>query len=137
MDGLLPRFCTPPLVDETESDRKALDGAREGEVAFECRTLTTYTWGGGSGGPATLLAHGWASRASHMAIIARGLARQGHRVVAFDQPAHGRSRDKGGTTTNGFEFGRAIAAVGRACGPFDAVVGHSLGAASATNVISG
>ena len=81
----------------------------QGAVRFEARTLITYTWGEGKG---VLLAHGWASRASHMALIARGLARRGFRAVAFDLPAHGRSRFHGGSPlSSGFEFGCAIRAV--------------------------
>ncbi len=38
-----------------------------------------------------LIAHGWTSEASFMAVFAEQLRRAGFRVVAFDQPAHGRS----------------------------------------------
>jgi pimeloyl-ACP methyl ester carboxylesterase len=58
--------------------------------------------------------------------------------VAFDAPAHGRTRGYGGSPlTNGFEFGRAIRAVADAAGPFAAVVGHSLGAAAASFTAAG
>jgi pimeloyl-ACP methyl ester carboxylesterase len=135
MEAILEEFCTPPPVVESETDLRALEGAVQGAVHFEDRTLVTCTWGEG---PTVLLAHGWGSRASHMALIARGLARGGYRAVAFDAPAHGRTRAAGGSPlSNGFEFGRAIRAVADAAGPVTAVVGHSLGAASAAFAAAG
>ena len=135
MESILERFCTPPAASETESDLKALEGTTEGTVAFEGRTLVTYTW---AGRRSVLLAHGWGSRASHMALLGRGLARKGYRVVTFDAPAHGRSRRGGGSPlSNGFEFGRAIHAVAEAAGPFSAVIGHSVAAAAAVYTVSG
>ena len=129
MESMVRSFCTPPASDETESDRKALEGTTENSIPFEGTRLVTYEW---SGDRALLLAHGWGSRASHMALLGRGLARKGYRVVAFDGPAHGRSRQPGGSPlTSGFAFGRAIHAVAEALGPFDAVVGHSVSASAA------
>jgi pimeloyl-ACP methyl ester carboxylesterase len=129
MDGILESFCTVPATKETDSDRRLVEGAAVGTVAFDDRTLVTYTWGSG---PGVLLGHGWGSRASHMGLIARGLARAGFRAVAFDGPAHGRSREHGGSPlSNGFEFARALHAVEDAAGPFAAVVGHSISAAAA------
>jgi pimeloyl-ACP methyl ester carboxylesterase len=135
MEEILREFSIPPATDETDSDRRLLQGAGEGSVPFEGRTLATYAWGEG---PGVLLAHGWGSRASHLSLIARGLAKTGRRVVAFDAPAHGRSRDADGPPrSNGFEFARAIHAVHRACGPFAAVVGHSLSAIAAAWAAAG
>ncbi len=128
MEESVRSFCTPPSPEETESDRKALEGTTEGSIPFEGTRLVTYAWGGDK---AILLAHGWGSRASHMALLGRGLARKGFRVVAFDGPAHGRSRLPGESPlTSGFAFGRAIHAVAEAMGPFHAVVGHSVGASA-------
>jgi pimeloyl-ACP methyl ester carboxylesterase len=135
MEGILDRFCTPPVAEDTDFDAKALDGAMAGTVRCGERTLVTYEW---KGGKSVLLAHGWGSRASHMGLIARGLARQGFRVVAFDGPAHGRSRQGGGPPRSSmFEFCRCLAAVVGAAGPFHAIVGHSLGAAAAVFTSAG
>jgi pimeloyl-ACP methyl ester carboxylesterase len=135
MERSVRSFCTPPASEETESDRKALEGTTEDSIPFEGTRLVTYTW---TGGKALLLAHGWGSRASHMAFLGRGLARRGFRVVAFDGPAHGRSRLPGGSPlTSGFAFGRAIYAVAEAMGPFHAVVGHSVSASAAVWTVVG
>jgi pimeloyl-ACP methyl ester carboxylesterase len=133
MEGILERFCTPP-ADDTD-DAKALEGAREGTVKCGERNIATYEWGDGE---SVLLAHGWGSRASHMALIARGLARQGFRVMAFDGPAHGRSRQGGGPPQSSmFEFCECLAAVAREAGPFHAIAGHSIGAAAAVFITAG
>jgi pimeloyl-ACP methyl ester carboxylesterase len=135
MEAAVESFCRPPAPEETDSDRKALEGTSEGIIPFEGTMLVTYTWGGDK---PLLLAHGWGSRASHMALLGRGLARKGFRVVAFDGPAHGRSRLPGDSPlTSGFAFGRAIRAVAEALGPFHAVIGHSVSAAAAVWAATG
>jgi hypothetical protein len=45
MEKILEEFCTPPEPVETETDARALEGALQGSVSFESRTLATYTWG--------------------------------------------------------------------------------------------
>ena len=133
--NLVERFCTPPPVPETEYDRKAVSHAELMEFPFEGRSLTGYSWGAGKN---VLLLHGWGSRASHMAFLGRHLAKAGFRVLAFDGPAHGRSvKDGYPGRSSMFEFCRSLSAVARAVGPVYAVVGHSLGAASAAFTVSG
>jgi pimeloyl-ACP methyl ester carboxylesterase len=132
---LVRRFCEAPLLEETEYDRKSLEGSETFGIPFEGRILRAYSWGEG---PAVLLAHGWASRASHMALLARGLARGGYRALAYDGPAHGASRDGAeGGSSNLFEFIRAFAAVAEAVRPLRGAIGHSLGAASAAFALAG
>ncbi len=49
--------------------------------------------------PSVLIAHGWTSEASFfMAVFAEQLRRNGFRVVAFDQPAHGKSSPASGAS---------------------------------------
>jgi pimeloyl-ACP methyl ester carboxylesterase len=78
-----------------------------------------------------LLVHGWGSRASHLAPLARILSSSGFKVIAFDMPAHSsvnesRQKDK----SSMFEFCRAISSVVENIKPVYAIIGHSLGAAS-------
>ena len=88
------------------------------------KDIATWTWGAG---PRVLLAHGWEGTARDMVPIARALAERDRSVTVFDMPAHGRSE---GRTTTLPEMADAVAAVARATGAPDAVVGHSLGAAA-------
>ena len=55
-----------------------------------------------------LLVHGWISHAARMAEVIRELHARGLRVLAFDAPAHGRSR---GTQADLQAFRSALAAV--------------------------
>ncbi len=134
-EKLVELFATPPLLPETEYDRKALADAVLLEIPFEGQRLAGYSWGSG---PSVLLAHGWASRASHMVPLGRVLIKAGFHVVAFDQPAHGRSLKKGQANRSSMpEFARAIATVGRSLGPLHGLVGHSLGGAAAALAAGG
>ena len=78
-----------------------------------------------AGTPArVLLVHGWESHAGRWVPLIRRLRAAGCAVVAFDGPAAGRS---GGKKTPFNAYVDAMRAVDAAHGPFDALVGHSLG----------
>jgi pimeloyl-ACP methyl ester carboxylesterase len=111
----LPHHDVPPVPRE----------AREQLVSSGAKRLMSWTWGEG---PRVLLAHGWEGTGRDMVPIANALAQRGRSVTVFDMPAHGRST---GRTTTLIEMANAVAAVARATGTPDAVVGHSLGAAAA------
>ena len=75
-----------------------------------------------------LIAHGWTSEASFMAVIAEQLRRAGFRVVAFDQPGHGRSARAEASL---IDCARALRQVADALGPTPFVVTHSMGGLAA------
>lgn len=134
-DELVELFASPSLLPETDYDRKAVSDATVFEIPFEGMHLAGYSWGTGQ---TVLLAHGWASRASHMVPLGRVLVKAGFRVVAFDQPAHGHSLKQGRVNRSSMlEFARAIAAVGQAVGPLHGLVGHSIGGAAAALAVGG
>lgn len=74
-----------------------------------------------------LLVHGWGGHAGRLTAFVEPLTRVGFSVVAFDAPGHGSAAGRHSALP---EFVDAIRAVARAHGPFEAVVGHSLGAAA-------
>jgi pimeloyl-ACP methyl ester carboxylesterase len=78
-------------------------------------------------GPRVLFVHGWEGSALDFAPLAAAFRANGYSVVAFDQPAHGLST---GRQTTLRDMTRAVLDVARVTGPFDAVVGHSLGASA-------
>lgn len=132
---LVEQFSTPPEYEETDFDRKAFSNATILNIEFENRILKAYSIGTG---PNVLMAHGWGSRASHMALIARYISNNGFRVVVFDGPAHGNSKKTDcKDMSNMFEFGRAISCVAKNIGDIYAVIGHSLGAMASAFTISG
>ena len=82
--------------------------------------------------------HGWGSRASHTALIGRIIAKSGFRVVAYDAPAHSSLKETGRAETSNFlEFSRAIVSISDKLGPFDTIVGHSLGALASLYAVAG
>src|SRR5690606_23089832 len=71
-----------------------------------------------------LIAPGWTSEASFMAVFAEQLRRAGFRVIAFDQPAHGKSA---GEHASLIDCARVLLEVSLAFGPVRYVVAHSMG----------
>jgi pimeloyl-ACP methyl ester carboxylesterase len=134
-DSIVGRFCTPYEFPETDADRGAFSEARELFFPFEGRNLAGYSMGEGR---TVLLVHGWGSRASHLVLLVKTLAKAGFCAVAFDGPSHGKSRIKDGPNrSNMFEFCRAVSAVGQCASPLFGVVGHSFGAATAAFTVAG
>jgi len=134
-EDLVEQFCTPPHQEESDLDRKAFAKAQHLDIEFENRTLKGYSMGTG---PGVLLVHGWGSRASHLALLARHLANNGFHVLVFDGPAHGNSRNmQHKDMSNLFEFGRAISCVAKTMGNTYAVIGHSVGATAAVFAMAG
>lgn len=87
--------------------------------------LSALRWGKG---PAVLLMHGWEGRPTQFAALIDALVEAGYTVVALDGPAHGRSP---GREANVFSFARAILEAAAELPPLQAVIGHSMGGASA------
>jgi pimeloyl-ACP methyl ester carboxylesterase/RimJ/RimL family protein N-acetyltransferase len=135
-DGkLVRRYCTPPPQEETDFDKKAFAAAEALDIPFEDRTLRVYRAGSGKD---VLLVHGWSSRASHMAMLARLLQRKGVRTWALDMPAHGDSRRRDREDNASLiEFGRAISHVFGKIGGTPDVIGHSMGALAAAFAAAG
>ncbi|PCI02174.1 MAG: alpha/beta hydrolase [Flavobacteriaceae bacterium] len=72
-----------------------------------------------------LLVHGWSGRGTQLVSIADALLEQGYMTISFDAPAHGKSAAK---TTMMPEFVSCIHQLEKDFGPFEAAIGHSLGA---------
>jgi pimeloyl-ACP methyl ester carboxylesterase len=77
-----------------------------------------------------LLVHGWSGRGTQLYKIADAFIAKGYAVVSFDAPAHGKST---GSTSIIIKFLAAIFEVSKQFGPFEAAVGHSMGAMSLLN----
>lgn len=92
--------------------------------------VQAWRWGEG---PAVLLVHGWEDDHHSFDAIIAALIENGHAVVAFDLPAHGKS---GGTQCTVPLAAQAMQGVAEALGPVRAVVGHSFGAAAAAFAIT-
>lgn len=126
-------FCTPMPGARVRARQADTDGARIGELAFGRERLATYTWGDPHRQPTILLVHGWSSFGLRFLPWVEPLRRVGYAVVAFDQPAHGRS--SGGRATLPM-FAEAARRVADSLGPLAAIVGHSLGGAAAAIAVA-
>lgn len=88
--------------------------------------LAAWSWGEG---PLVLLVHGWNGRGLQLTGMAQALAARGHRAVAFDHPAHGRSSGRTATIP---DMADAILDAADQLGGARSLVAHSLGAVAAT-----
>jgi pimeloyl-ACP methyl ester carboxylesterase len=87
--------------------------------------LSALRWGQG---PAVLLMHGWEGRPTQFASLITALVGAGYSVIALEGPAHGRSP---GREAHVLLFARAMLEAAAELPPLHAVVGHSMGGASA------
>ena len=123
-------FCRPPRQEERPAEEAFLTTGRARGVPYGSGILRAWEWGEG---PLVLLAHGWGSRSGRWSALVPELVGAGHRVIAYDAPAHGRSP---GRLASLPEFARALRAVADAAGPVHGLVGHSLGGAAVAVALS-
>jgi pimeloyl-ACP methyl ester carboxylesterase len=116
-------FSTPPRLAPPEP----MDGL-EPHKSFSRDGLRVLTWGELSHKKA-LLVHGWGLQGASMQFFVPGLLAKGFQVLAFDGLAHGESP---GQRATGADFARAILSLTEEFGPFEAIVGHSVGGAAAS-----
>ena len=126
------RFCLPKLSTRRSADHAVL-AERARFHLRNARALRVPTTEGcvqayvfepderveARGG--VLIAHGWTSEASFMAVFAEQLRRAGFRVVAFDQPGHGMSAQQHASL---IDCSRALLQVAEALGPVRFAVAH-------------
>ncbi len=115
-------FCTPLRHAEPPRETQVLRQAERFSIPFQDVHLAAYSWGQG---PTVLLVHGWSGRGSQLGAFVEPLVAGGHRVVAVDLPAHGRTP---GRRTNALVATEAVQQVGEAIGPLRGVIAHSFGA---------
>lgn len=86
------------------------------------REIVVYHYGQGT--RKILLIHGWSGRGTQLSMIAKTLKDQGFGIISFDAPGHGKAPGK--ISMMPF-FTQAALHLESLYGPFDAVIGHSLG----------
>lgn len=118
-------FLTPPRRAFDDVDLPILARAHRRRVPFRGGELQVFEWG--TSGPAVMLLHGWGSHAARFGGFVQPLIDAGYRVIGFDAPAHGESTGKRSDLP---QFRAALEAVLEECGPVEAIVAHSLGAAA-------
>ncbi len=122
-------FCTPLRGSRQRALRAVEDGAVRGTLDMDGHRIATYTWGDPATQPYVLFAHGWSSHGTRFMPWIPHLRQAGYAVVAFDQPAHGRSDGKRATLP---DFACTLFAVATRFGPAAALIAHSLGGTAAS-----
>ena len=120
-------FGTPQRSSRTRALAAPAGDETRGTIDMDGQSIATYAWGDPATQPYVLFAHGWSSHGTRFLPWVPHLRAAGYAVVAFDQPAHGRSS---GTRSTLPEFACTLFAVVQHFGPAAAVVGHSLGGAA-------
>lgn len=115
-------FMTPRELPPRDWELPLLGQAERITLRFG---LSALRWGSG---PAVLLMHGWEGRPTQFAELIKVLVHAGYGVVALEAPAHGRSP---GQEANVVLFARALLEAASEMPPLKAVIGHSMGGASA------
>ena len=116
-------FCTPPRLPAP-----AAVAGLEPDKIYSDEGLRVLRWGKSSHKKA-LLVHGWGLQGASMHAFVPGLLAREFEILAFDGLAHGESP---GVRATGADFVRSILALSIEYGPFEAIIGHSVGGAAAS-----
>ncbi|MEK6452116.1 MULTISPECIES: alpha/beta hydrolase [unclassified Myroides] len=128
-------FITPLKFKPPKREKEMLDKSVVTEIAVPKLKKDIFVYQYGTNKAATkkaLLIHGWNGRGTQLITIANMLMRQGYDIVSFDAPGHGKSPK---TKTNMTEFIASAFEVEKQFGPFDLVIGHSLGGMTTMNAL--
>ncbi len=123
-------FTTPPRPPVRPWERAAMAQARYARVRFgSLGFLSVYRWQPNNplSKGKVLLMHGFGGRVSQLSGFAEALVAVGYEVVGFDAPGHGKS-PKGHAALP--DFVDALEMFVAQEGPFDTVIGHSMGGAA-------
>lgn len=115
-------FMTPAELPPRDWELPLLASSERVTLRFG---LSALRWGEG---PAVLLMHGWGGRPTQFATLVEKLVGAGYGVIALDAPGHGRSP---GSEADVVLFARALLEAAGELPPLRAVIGHSMGGASA------
>lgn len=126
-------FGTPMTGPRAKARGMDAAGARIHELPCGDERLTVYVWGEPETQPRVLLVHGWTSFGLRFLPWVAPLRRAGFAVIAFDQPAHGRSSGRRSSLPM---FADGVDCVAAHYGALAGVVGHSLGGAAAAVALS-
>lgn len=125
-------FLSPFRYKLPEREREMFERSKivREKVPSINREIVTYKYG--TSDKKVLLVHGWSGRGTQLSKIAQDLKENGYSTISFDAPAHGEAPGK--ISMMPF-FIKAIHYLDEKYGPFEAVIGHSLGGMSSLRAI--
>lgn len=124
-------FTMPGGVRFSEPQKKILTTAAVCETSYRGDTIKSYKWGNGE--KKVLICHGWRSKTADFRKMIDLLHHSGYTVEGIDMRAHGHSEGKHTALP---EFRDMIKGHISKNGPYEAVIGHSLGAISSGIALS-
>jgi pimeloyl-ACP methyl ester carboxylesterase len=125
-------FTTPIKFKTPKREQKMAAESTHTRLDVTAINKTIHIYRLGSSPKKVLLVHGWSGRGTQLSAIAYSLAERGFEAIGFDAPAHGKSTGK---TSDMTEFIAAILQLEQQFGPFEYIIGHSLGAMATLNSI--
>src|SRR5690606_18279472 len=117
----------PKRYGPKEKEQEFFEKAEKTKLYIKGLNLFIQTYRFSSSPKKALVLHGWASSAKQMTPIIEELVNSGHEVISFDWPGHGESE---GNNTSYFDFIKASDEIALHYSNVDAIIGHSLGAAT-------
>ena len=130
---LLWNIFTKPLeyrISDAEKSFYKYHGSLDFFSKTSDKTVKIYNVRGK--GPKILFVHGWSSRASKFHKIINEFKSKNFDITAVDMPAHGQSLSKRSHLP---EFCDIVYDLSKNNGPYDTIIGHSIGAVAALNAI--
>jgi len=115
-------FFSPPRTSLSQEAQEFLNQSNKFKVMVDGKAVVAYAWGESS--KKILLVHGWGGKATQFNSLIKHLKRAGYEVIAFDVPGHGASE---GNYCDLLLFEEAIQEINNTVGPFEAIIGHSMG----------
>ncbi|HEX2686064.1 MAG TPA: alpha/beta fold hydrolase [Kofleriaceae bacterium] len=120
-------YITPPKRRPmTAEERRLFDTAPKSTITFREHVMPYWSWESGSG-PRVLMVHGWGVGPGLFTPMIDRLVSAGFRVSTYCGVAHFEGSVK---RTTGMTLVHALRHVISEKGPFDVLIGHSLGAAT-------
>ncbi|MGG5576801.1 alpha/beta hydrolase [Myroides sp. C15-4] len=128
-------FITPIKFKTPKREKEMLTKSKRTKLYVHAikKDIVVYEYGiNKKANKKALLIHGWNGRGTQLVTIANILIRQGYDIVSFDAPGHGLAPK---TKTNLTEFIASAFEIEKQFGPFDLIVGHSLGGMTTMNAL--
>ncbi|MCV9387224.1 alpha/beta fold hydrolase [Reichenbachiella ulvae] len=127
-------FQVPMNKKIRDKELPFFEKARAFTIPWQLEDIQAYSMGS-EDGPLVFLVHGWESSAASLYAIADRLAAEGHRVIAFNLPAHGYSKLKRANLKICKEAFLQVIDFIKPVEPFS-VVSHSFGSAVTTYALA-
>lgn len=117
-------FLTPFRYKLPQREREMDQNSRQERIKVPSinREIVVYHYGDSP--KKILLMHGWSGRGTQLGIMAKAFKEEGYGIVSFDAPGHGKAPGK--ISMMPF-FSEAALHLEKQYGPFDFVIGHSMG----------